>query len=105
MIANDHDLMTVQVTKTETVRVTDKQLGWEILRRALEKQGIDDPGVDYFTDTQGNVYMSGDHWLGWDPRLATMVDAANYLIYGYPFKITPKESTNEPETSNHPQAG
>lgn len=64
------------------IDLSDQELGRAVLGRALQFAGVDDPGVDYFTDDSDNVYM-GEYSLGYNPKLAAMIDAANYLIYGH----------------------
>lgn len=74
--------MNTKIIGTIEMEVTNQQLGRAILAHALDLYKIDDPGVDYYTDDNDGVYM-GDHYIGHHPKLATLIDAANYLQYGH----------------------
>lgn len=63
------------------IEISDKDIGRAVMARALEMAGVDDPGCDYYTDARGHVFM-GRHCICYSPKLAAMVDTANYLIYG-----------------------
>jgi len=72
---------TIEIRKSETIEVSRTELGHMVYKMAFEIFNIDDPGCDYFTTADGDVYM-GDSCFGNYPILATMIDTANILLYG-----------------------
>lgn len=77
------------LTGDVTAQITREDLGRAVLHYALTSFQIDDPGVDYYTDRHGNVYMGPHCNLGCYPRLALLVDTANLLMYGSTMSIDP----------------
>lgn len=76
--------------------ITQKNLGHALMGHALQLASIDDPGVDYYTDRYGNIYMgSPDALITCSARLALLIDAANVLIYGKTLVVD--EVINPPE--------
>jgi hypothetical protein len=74
----------MEINGRVTVEITDKEIGRALLRRAIEElcesRGYL-PDGDYHTDEEERVYVN-EVCLGVNPRIATLINAGNYLIYG-----------------------
>ena len=65
--------------------VDEKELGRALLSHVITLLEIDDPGCDYYTDGDKEIYMGDDvehPLITEDPYLTCLVDSANFLLYG-----------------------
>lgn len=72
------------------VEIDEKELGSALWQKIQEMMGkdFDDAGCDWYTDNEGNTYISSIDWKVSDnPILASLVNSANFLTYGKMYKI------------------
>jgi hypothetical protein len=81
-------------TEKIEIEIGEDTIGRELISWASDRLGVDDDaGCNWFTDTQGNIYIASREWqVGFnDLATAALVDAGNLLILGYTLKFSDKE--------------
>ncbi|MGB9804646.1 hypothetical protein [Desulfofundulus sp.] len=76
--------MRILATQRLEVDVTDKDLGSALFQKVVQMLGgIDDAGLDWYTCGKDVYIGRNKEWqVASDPDIATLVDAANILLYG-----------------------
>ncbi|MGB9846446.1 MAG: hypothetical protein ACPLRH_02960 [Desulfotomaculales bacterium] len=75
--------MKIFATQRIEVEVTDRDLAMALFQKIIAMLGgIDDGGCDWYTVGQ-DVYIGSKEWhVASNSNIATLVDAANILLYG-----------------------
>lgn len=65
--------------------VQDDEIGAALIHKAIEICGISHTfRFNYvYTDETGNTYVQGSERISLNPDVAALVDAGNYLMYGF----------------------
>jgi len=84
--------MKIKGTQKTEIEVDKTEIAYAIMDIVFETMGYvqDDAGCDWFT-RDGNTYIAEEDWIVCtDPRVASLIDAANIIRYGKKLELEKK---------------